>query len=939
MSALLSARLSAIAAILIGSCCGQALGQASVTAPASRPAIKEVQVAAEAFSRGAPVPDWVEPVPVPEAARKRPVLVRLADTQLRAAPTPAVFVHRAIQSNDSSTLKKIGEFPIYFVPDYQRLTLHSISVLRAGEKLDRTQSANIRFLQPSSEFASSTYTSSVTAAVLIDDVRVGDTVEYAYTVEGENPVFAGKYFEGAMWDGDDPVELRRVVFSTPESRPIAWKPIGDFGAAIPDPKVSVHDGVRTLRFEERSLEPVTVETLTPNSYAPFRWIQFSEFESWSEVNAWAGGLFPPRPATLPELAALVDTLRAKPTPEARLSEALAFTQREIRYLSLSFGESSHRPASPEVVLQRRFGDCKDKSYFLITLLEAVGIEAHPVLLSTQRRSRQELMLPGPGPFDHVIVQARIGEQVYFVDPTIFEQRGRIDRIGQAHEQAQVLVISADTTGLTTIPLSPADLDTSERHDEAVLKRFDGEGELVSRQTFTGVRAALMRAVLARVELKAIEKEIGAAFEKSYPGAVLSGPIEVQDDTDLNRVVLTSRLHIPEFARKAGTSWVIAYRPENLIGVVNAQSSSNRSFPMKVQSFPYIARYSFDLELPQEVAAIRDPNTERLNGAFFDYSVTQSFRGNRAKVEIDFRALAGEIPAKKVSEYQSDVRKLGELSRWVVLIGPGDFKKPGFLGIGEKSLRDTLIERTRESISKYTASIKSEKLGGADLAKAYCERSVAYYYLDEFDKALQDANRAVELAPNDAEILACRSEAYFSSGDFTHAVTDASRAVLLGEGEARYLRQRGQARFYLKQFADAADDFARASSLERDTSAQTYTDLWAVWAHRRAGKALPADIARRAAEHPGGEWPRPALAMLTGAMSPQEMLKIVNRKTGDELALTQTEAYFYLGQHYLMLGDRPGAHQAFEKVRSLGVVPYIEYISSGFELKDLDSAAQ
>ena len=80
-------------------------------------------------------------------------------------------------------------------------------------------------------------------------------------------------------------------------------------------------------------------------------------------------------------------------------------------------------------------------------------------------------------------------------------------------------------------------------------------------------------------------------------------------------------------------------------------------------------------------------------------------------------------------------------------------------------------------------------------------------------------------------------------------------------------------------------------------------------------------------------------MLTGGMSPQEMLKIVNRKTGDELALTQTEAYFYLGQHYLMLGDRPGAHQAFEKVRSLGVVPYIEYISSGFELKDLDSAAQ
>jgi lipoprotein NlpI len=68
-----------------------------------------------------------------------------------------------------------------------------------------------------------------------------------------------------------------------------------------------------------------------------------------------------------------------------------------------------------------------------------------------------------------------------------------------------------------------------------------------------------------------------------------------------------------------------------------------------------------------------------------------------------------------------------------------------------------------------------------------------------------------------------------------------------------------------------------------------------------------------------------------------MLKIVGRKTGDELAMTQTEAYFFLGQHYLMVGDRASARDAFERVRALGVVPFIEYIASGFELKDLDSA--
>jgi lipoprotein NlpI len=74
------------------------------------------------------------------------------------------------------------------------------------------------------------------------------------------------------------------------------------------------------------------------------------------------------------------------------------------------------------------------------------------------------------------------------------------------------------------------------------------------------------------------------------------------------------------------------------------------------------------------------------------------------------------------------------------------------------------------------------------------------------------------------------------------------------------------------------------------------------------------------------------------MSPEEMLKIVNRKTGDELTMTQTEAYFYLGQRYMMLGDRNNAREAFEKVRSLGVLPYVEYTAAAFELKDLDGAA-
>ena len=74
-------------------------------------------------------------------------------------------------------------------------------------------------------------------------------------------------------------------------------------------------------------------------------------------------------------------LRALPSNEERVVAALEFVQSEIRYFSVSLGENSHRPASPDIVLKRRYGDCKDKSLLLMTLLDELKIPSKVVLLT------------------------------------------------------------------------------------------------------------------------------------------------------------------------------------------------------------------------------------------------------------------------------------------------------------------------------------------------------------------------------------------------------------------------------------------------------------------------------------------------------------------------------------------------------------------------------
>src|SRR6516165_784087 len=83
--------------------------------------LKEVQIAAGAFSLGDPIPAWVEPVPIPDAIQAHPVVLRLADNQYLIDGTPVVYVRRALMVNDAASLSSAGQISIPFVPQYHTL--------------------------------------------------------------------------------------------------------------------------------------------------------------------------------------------------------------------------------------------------------------------------------------------------------------------------------------------------------------------------------------------------------------------------------------------------------------------------------------------------------------------------------------------------------------------------------------------------------------------------------------------------------------------------------------------------------------------------------------------------------------------------------------------------------------------------------------------------
>lgn len=896
--------------------------------------VREVQLAAGQFERGVPVPAWVEVFQdIPQTTDKSPLVGLLADTQLLASGRTSQYVHRIWQANEASALEQIGRYSIEFNPAYQQVQLHTLRVIRGGTALDRLASARITFLQRETGLEGGVYSGDVSASILIDDLRTGDLLEVVTTIHGENPVMGGKYLQSVSWDQSVPTELRRVTSLQPAGRKIGWKMVGDMAGAAVVPTETMVGPLRKLRWEGRNLRPPVVEKSLPADFLPYRYLQLSEFQSWSEVTAWADQLFKPDATDTPALAEAIARLKTLPTNAEKAAAALSLVQGEVRYFSLSLGESSHRPAAPGVTFGRRYGDCKDKSLLLIHLLQALGVPAQPVLVSARTHRGSSKLLPSPHAFDHAIVRAQVDGQDYFLDATRQGQAGKLAAMGQIWEDAEVLVVQPGNNTFTTIKSANyAAVSRNELNEKITVSQFGGSSEILSRQTWSGAAAESRRLIFSRVEKDVVNKVLIEPYEKRYPGAEYVVPPVLEDDVANNVLTLVMRIRSPQIAVRSGTSWAVRYGVNNMVGVLPAPPSATRMQPFALPLKGKLA-YALEIEWPPEVASINDPVNLNVRDPAFDWSVTKTFRGNRSTARYTVDLLDNTVAARRVGAYMTAIRQATEKDPSLFAVGKEDIKSGGLLGLGRQTLKSSIEARVTDTIGKLGKTIEADRLGGEDLANTYCDRAESLAELGRLDDALKDAQQAIKISPSAGRSYGCRGNVLFAMGEYTRAISDYSKSLTLDEDAHVYYR-RGHARYYAGQLAAAAEDFLRAGSTKDNEELQLYTELWRVWTLKRLGQPLSAEQRKLAAADPRGEWPRPALAMLHGMISVEDMLNSLNQKKGDEREMALVEGNFYAGQWYLLQGDKARASDFFQKTRDKGVVIYIEHTAAGIELQQL-----
>ena len=471
----------------------------------------------------------------------------LADDQLKVDDTgkTASYAHFAELVVNQEGLEEVSQINVDYDPSYQKIVLNSLVIRRGGRSIDKTETATISILRRESGLEEQMYDGHLTANIIVDDVRVGDIVEYSYTRIGANPIYKGVFNYDRYVEWNMPVHYQgiRVLWGKPE--PLHVKELNT-DAVITEKKLG---RFKAYSLELRDTPARHVDSQVPRWFQPYGIVYFHEAGSWSDIASWAAALYDNVIGGGEEIRQIAKRIEDNAsTPEAKAVAALGYVQSNIRYLGIEMGTGSHAPSPAEETLKRRYGDCKDKAVLFISVLRALGIKAEPALVNTDIGRHVAEMPPMMNAFDHVIVKVVLGGKTYWLDPTRSHQIGKLENIYQP-DYGYALVVDRKTRSLEPMK-NTGHFSRTVINDVFDLTKGAGQDVLFESSTnYYGYAAEKHRFDLASESITNLQKQYLDFYSTYYPDIKVLMNFQSADDQKSGVVSQKEKYLIKNFWKK------------------------------------------------------------------------------------------------------------------------------------------------------------------------------------------------------------------------------------------------------------------------------------------------------------------------------------------------------------------------------------------------------
>lgn len=727
-----------------------------------------------------PPPSWVaKPDQKSQeiATSDAPVVILLNDQQVRfERGKVALYNEIAIRIQNEQGLAA-GNISIPWQPATDEVTVNKLLIRRGNQVIDVLQSGqSFTTVRRETNLEAATLDGQLTANIQPEGLREGDVIEIATTTERSDPVLQGHVESMFAVFAGLPIVQGRARVTWPQEMKVKTRR----SPLLPEPKRTSEGRTQALQLVVHGIEPPTPPKNAPPRFGLGYYAEASDYGSWAEVAALMRPLFQQASTISPggPLRSEVDRIRREgPTDEARTELALALVQKRVRYVALLMGNGNYRPATAEETWSRRYGDCKGKTALLLALLRELGIQARPVLVNSTFGDALPQRLPMLGVFDHVIVEATVGGQSYFLDGTRSGDR----KLAELETPYFVWGLPV-AENASLIPIMPKPLVRPTR--ESIVEIDAHEGARAPAPTkvevsLRGNEATQLNALLSLATGKQRD-EFLRAYWKSVYGFVTVDSTSARFDTESGEYKLTmagtAKLNWDGGVRVPGST--LAYKAD-----FERPPGPGQDAPIAI-NYPVFTHNRTSLRLPAGFFAGKPlavtPIQETIAGV--EYKRSASVTGNQLVVETSERSIAAEITYAEARKAEGRLRTL-----W------------------DEEVRIRLPASYRPT-AKDVAALDAIQPRSSD---DFVDRGNDFLDDEQYDKAIADFTSAIALNPNNAPAFGARGIAHVWKGDYAAAEKDLAKAEELRPSMGVVHRARGLMAEHRGEWSKAVEAFTKA----------------------------------------------------------------------------------------------------------------------------------
>jgi tetratricopeptide (TPR) repeat protein len=729
----------------------------------------------------APAPDWVKPAPPidPAAVRDDSPVFLILDNQQRLKDGEVTgYVETAARVASTQVLDSLGTVTLPWSPDKGDLIIHRAEIIRGTEHIDLL-AAGERFsvLRREEQLEQRMLNGTLTATMAVEGLRVGDVLHMSYSVTEKDPTLKGNVQAFASLAAEPfRVRFARSRLIWPQDLDIHWK----VNAGGTQPQLTTAGGYRELTMALPLPKPAELPADSPARFRRPPMIEATSFDSWNTISKVMAPLYATDGlvAAGSPLAAEVARIKAAETdPLKRTALALQLVQQKVRYLFKGMDHGNYTPQNPNQTWTVRYGDCKAKTLLLLAILHEMGIEAEPVLASSQLGDLLQDRLPTPGAFDHVFVRATVAGETLWLDGT--DGGARLADIHDAPAFRFVLPVRAAGAGLIPVPLRAGarpELRADIELDETAGVNFPAPFRVAV--TVRGPLAELFRAGSVQAS-----KDQLAEMANKLTAPYLDSPTITSRNLSFDDVAGTATLNATGVAYPDWSKENERYRAtlDRAVSQLNFEPDRTRpawrEIPVATED-PHHFVIRTRVRLPDGGAGFALEGDEKLSAALAGTKVERSatLADGWITTEDQMMSTGGEIA---VADIGATRQRLEQAKQHLLrVVAPANYAAPWqIVEAGKRSKRfDPILAQYKQGIADQPGK-----------AEPYRNRAWFLERIYERGQAIEDLNRAIAIDPS-VDFYLWRARLYEAVGDKAKALADVAEARKVDPASAAAINQ-------------------------------------------------------------------------------------------------------------------------------------------------------